>query len=256
VRAAATAQYRDRPVPRPHSHRHRHRHRPAMDPNAERLASGASAGPSHASPYNLRARGPARRPAPASDSSESSGSSGDEARSPQQQAEQVRDGLRDLGFQLKDLNADQPGQPPAWVFWHPELFLEDQVTAIKAQLDKALGHFQRLPPEQLTERFRKPSGAVGHHFIVVDKTACDLPGARMAIELIKQRLAATLFACMLACQLFAQPGPRWQSVPGRGPRRAPGSGRSTGQRGGAHRKAPLRPLHVSRRRSHHPQGGQ
>jgi hypothetical protein len=39
----------------------------------------------------------------------------------------------------------------AWVFWHPE-------------------------PEQLTERFRKPSGAVGHHFIVEDKTACDLPG--------------------------------------------------------------------------------
>jgi hypothetical protein len=116
---AATAQYRDRPVPRPHSHRHRHRTATAMDPNAERLASGASAGPSHASPYNLRARGPARRPAPASDSSESSGSSGDEARSPQQQAEQVRDGLRDLGFQRKDLNADQPGQPPAWVFWHP-----------------------------------------------------------------------------------------------------------------------------------------
>ena len=159
-----------------------------MDPNAERLASGASAGPSHASPYNLRARGPARRPAPASDSSESSGSSGDEARSPQQQAEQVRDGLRDLGFQLKDLNADQPGQPPAWVFWHPELFLEDQVTAIKAQLAETVAHFQNLPAAQLTERFRKPSGAVGHHFIVEDKTACDLPGARMAIELIKQRL--------------------------------------------------------------------
>ncbi len=32
---------------------------PAMDPDAERLASGASAGPSsRASPYNLRARGP------------------------------------------------------------------------------------------------------------------------------------------------------------------------------------------------------
>jgi hypothetical protein len=157
VRAAATAQYRDRPVPRPHSHRHRHR--PAMDPNAERLASGASAGPSHGSPYNLRARGSARRPAPASDSSESSGSSGDEAVTPQQQAEQVRDGLRDLGFQRKDLNADQPGQPPAWVFWHPELFLEDQVTAIKAQLAETVAHFQNLSAAQLTERFRKPSGA-------------------------------------------------------------------------------------------------
>jgi hypothetical protein len=117
-----------------------------------------------------------------------------EARSPQQQAEQVRDGLRDLGFQLKDLNADHPGKPPAWVFWHPQLFLEDQVTAIKARLDKALDHFQRLAPEQLEACFRKPSGAVGDHFIVEDKPACDLPGARMAIELIRQRLGETLFA--------------------------------------------------------------
>jgi hypothetical protein len=61
-------------------------------------------------------------------------------------------------------------------------------------LDKTLDHFQRLAPEQLEARFRKPSGVVGHHFIVEDKTACDLPGARMAMELIKQRLGETLFA--------------------------------------------------------------
>ncbi len=68
--------------------------------------------------------------------------------------DEVRDGLRFLGFQLKDLNVDQPGKPPAWVFWHPELFLEVQVAAIKAQLDVTLDHFQNLAPEQLEARFR------------------------------------------------------------------------------------------------------
>ncbi len=118
----------------------------AMNRDAERRASGASAGPSAGSPYNLRARGPARRPAPdASDSSESSGDEADGRKSqltPQQQAEQVRDGLRDLGFQLKDLNADQPGQPPAWVFWHPQLFLAEQV----ADIDR--------PPSTATAQYR------------------------------------------------------------------------------------------------------
>jgi hypothetical protein len=83
---------------------------------------------------------------------------------------------------------------PAWVFWHPQLFLEDQVTAIKAQLDVTLDHFQNLPAAQLVRRFRKPDGRLGHHFIVEDSAAANLPGARMAIELIKQRLTQTLFA--------------------------------------------------------------
>jgi hypothetical protein len=97
--------------------------------------------------------------------------------------------------QKKDLNADQPGQPPAWVFWHPQLLLAEQVADIEAELAETVAHFQNLPPAELEKRFRKPGGAVGHHFIVEDSAAANLPGgARMALELIKRRLEETLRA--------------------------------------------------------------
>jgi hypothetical protein len=103
-------------------------------PNAERLASGASAGPSRASPYNLRARGPARRPAPASDSSESSGSSGDEAVTPPAGKPRCwavpRCGLH-------------PDRPPAWLAdkGHPRPLAE-----------RLAGHELRAPHAQVSPR--------------------------------------------------------------------------------------------------------
>jgi hypothetical protein len=70
--------------------------------------------------------------------------------------EAVRAGLRDLDFKLKNLNADQPNQPPAWVVWHRGLFTADQLTAVKAQLAETLVHLQ--PPPYTSQS----SGAVGH----------------------------------------------------------------------------------------------
>jgi hypothetical protein len=115
--------------------------------------------PHRAARYDLR---PARRPAPPSEASDSSESAEEAEEGPEteeQQAEQVREGLRDLGFQLKDLNADQPGQPPAWVFWHPQLFLAEQVADIEAELAETVAHFQNRLSSRSASTSASPSAA-------------------------------------------------------------------------------------------------
>jgi hypothetical protein len=92
---------------------------------------------------------PARRPAPPSEASDSSESSEEAEEGPEteeQQAEQdsAATARRCSSLLGQDLNVDQPGQPPAWVFWHPQLFLAEQVADVEAELAETVAHFQNL----------------------------------------------------------------------------------------------------------------
>jgi hypothetical protein len=74
-----------------------------------------------------------------------------------------------------------------------DLVPSEAAQQISALLEQAVQHFKELPADKYAE-LRLRNGKEHHHFIVEDKEATELPGARMAIEQLRLSLADTLFA--------------------------------------------------------------
>jgi hypothetical protein len=85
----------------------------------------------------------------------------------------------------------EDGASPAIVVCSSDL-LGDAAAPISAELDKSVQYFADLEPDEFAKLWWR-NGKEYDHFIKEDAACSSVPGARMAFELLRLRLADKLF---------------------------------------------------------------